>query len=254
MPHIAVFVDEFGAFASGANREFSKTVYNVAAQLAMKARAAGIHLIIGAQTPSKHHIPTDVRDNITFKLLGKQGSMYGAIVAGGTKAAFDLPKIAGRFIVQDGADSYPCQLPFISDDEIDAGITTAMTWGKPTIDIPFVSDVLSGDISFYTPLASSKQIYTTDVFIKTCLNDLGGSINYRGAWEIAKSEYDVSLSQVQAIAEELKLSEMLEFEGATYQLVTQGRGKRLEKVEIMENKTSDIYPEGELAMNNEVEL
>src|SRR5690606_22429138 len=102
MPHLILVFDEYGAVSSGANKEWAGTINNVASQLAMKARAAGIHLLIGAQTPRKEHIPRDIFDNITFRLGGRQAGLGGSLAATGSRAALDLPKIAGRFWCEDG--------------------------------------------------------------------------------------------------------------------------------------------------------
>jgi hypothetical protein len=237
MPHIVIVFDEFGALASAAYKEHSKIVHSYAAQIAMKARAAGIHLFIGVQTPRKEHLPPDIRDNITYKLVGRQGSLGGSLSAVMSKEAADLPKVAGRFICLDGQDSYQIQAAFISDHdggEIDEAIRQAREYPEPRVfgvDLGMASDDRQLDV---IQAAAVQKAFGPDEFIEIVVNELGGTLNYREVFESVKDrDYSLTLRQSKKIADQIKQAQMIEYDGDCYELVPYGRGFRLELTDII---------------------
>ena len=233
MPHIIIVFDEYGALASRAYKEYAETIYSISAQLAMKARAAGIHLIVGAQTPRKEHIPPDVRDNITFRLSGRQATLGGSLAATGTKAASNLDKIPGRFWCEDGRDGYLVQMPYITDDEITDAIRHAMTWPRAElVDLGIDTDTHATEQAIELGAIVVKKEFSVREFLTICLDQLGGAINYTEVYNIAKEEYDVTFRQLQDMADQVKSLDTLEHEGAHYQVMNKGRGKILVETSI----------------------
>lgn len=233
MPHIAIVFDEFGALQSGAYKSQAKIIFNVCSQMAMKARAAGMHLIIGAQTPRKEHIPPDVRDNIVFRMTGRQVTLGGSLAATGSAAANKLDRVAGRFWCEDGLDTYPVQMPEILDSQVQDAIERAKVYERvQTVDIMPKAD---GE-SVVMTAATVKRPFTHEEFVSIVIDNLGGSINYTDVYNIAKESYDVSQSKARKIADMVKQMESIEYDGKCYEVQTAvGRGARkLVEVGIIE--------------------
>lgn len=239
MPHLLCIVDEFGAIGARQFADQARVIYDACAQIAMKGRASGIHLLIGAQTPRKEHVPADVRDNITLRLSGRQQSVYASISATGSGAAANLPKIAGRFWLEDGADGYPVQMPEILDSEIDEAIDIANTFERvKLIDLGIDEAVAVGAVVV-------KDVFNTEKFIDVVLAQLDGTINYRAVFEHVRDtmpQYNLSLSQAKRIADGLKGVATVEHRGMMYEIVSAGRGTG-KKIQAIKDHDISYTPE-----------
>ena len=260
MPHIVIIFDEFGALTYSGFKEQAKVIYDVAAQLAMKARAAGIHMIIGVQTTSSEYIPRAVRDNITTRMAGKQQNMYSSIGATGSKAAADLPDVKGRFLVDYLSEFYQVQMPFITEEEITDAIKQSKEYEAPYIDaVAFGFSDGPVEDALELPQTLVKKTFGRDEFIAMCLERLDGAINYTRIWEIIKNdpEYDVRFRDLKRIAGAIREQPTLEFEGVTYELAANGGGKRLQVITLDDtstDETSSIYVEEDVENNVESEM
>ncbi len=99
-------------------RKSSLKATQITDEIAKLSRAARIHLVLGTQKISKHTVSTHIQENIEGRLCFKVISVQGSALVIGTKAARDLPKIAGRAISKVGVDMDEVQTPFISTEEI----------------------------------------------------------------------------------------------------------------------------------------
>lgn len=223
MPRVLIIFDEFAALQANAYKSQNAIISNTCSQIAMKARAAGIQLGIGVQTPRKEHISPDIRDNITFKLNGRAGTLGASLAATGSSAANKLDKRAGRFWCEDGLDAYAVQMPHITDAEVQEAIQIAKQYEPvETLDVM----PREGDEAPSLPVVVKRPFGTED-FIRIVINEMGGAINYTEVYNRVKSTHEVSQSQMRKIADKVKSLESLEFEGRCYEVQTAiGRGAR----------------------------
>lgn len=241
MPHLLCIVDEFGAISARQFSEQARIIYDACEQIAMKGRASGIHLLIGAQTPRKEHVPPSLRDNITLRMSGRQQSVYASISATGSGAAANLLKIAGRFWLEDGADGYPVQMPEITDEQVDEAIRIANTFER----VALVDLGLDGETSTTLGAVVVKDSFTTEKFVDVVLERLDGIINYRAVFEYVRDympEYKLSLSQAKRIADNLKNVETVERRGVQFQIVSAGRGTG-KKIQAIKGHDISLSPE-----------
>jgi hypothetical protein len=102
---------------------YGQTADNLLIHLSSQARAAGIHLILGAQYPKADRVPSVAILNfqvvIAFKL--KPGAS-GALLGDQSAVGLVCP---GRAVIQDQGDSYEVQTPRIPDNMIRAAVEFA---------------------------------------------------------------------------------------------------------------------------------
>lgn len=231
MPHLLFVVDEFGALGARSYKEEATIVYDATAQIAMKGRAAGVHLLIGAQTPTKQHIPADIRDNVTLRYAGRQASVYASIAATGTGAAAGLPSIPGRFWLDEGSQSGAVQMPEITDEEVFECIRAAMGYEPvPMVDVGMDATPEADALPVRVVV---KKEFTHEHFIDIAINELEGTINYTQIHQIAQHEFDVSRSQVKRIADRIKALDKVEFGGNWFAVVNSGAGRGAKCLELI---------------------
>ncbi len=86
LPYIIMIVDEFGDWFTGAGPEVEEQIQKIAA----KARAAGIHVILAAQRPSKDVIKGSIKANFDTRLAFKVASFEDSKVILGNGGAEKL--------------------------------------------------------------------------------------------------------------------------------------------------------------------
>jgi hypothetical protein len=232
MPHVFIIFDEYGALNSGPDKESATAIHQYVALLGMKARAAGIHVVIGAQTPRSQHIPPGVQDNITLKFNARQGSLGASLAATGTGDARHLEQTPGRFLCDRGGDIYPVQMPYCTDDDVNAAIAAAMEFEAVEL------IALPGNDNDSIESVAMKEFTQTDV-IDIAASELDGSLNYRKVYDLAKGAYNVSQRQVgRLVAAIRELDQVTDSNGNTYNLVKIGPGCRLERA--TQDDTSDV--------------
>ncbi len=127
--------DELGAWMAQ-EKDYQDVVLSSVANLGMKARAAGIHLVLITQRPDAETIPPRLRDNIGNKLClkvrDKTASRIALSVGGAEKllGKGHLACILGNQTPPDGQAFFTVQVPFIKTEDIERITEAAKNyWG-----------------------------------------------------------------------------------------------------------------------------
>ena len=122
LPKIFLIHDEMGDWMAG-SEEYRKTVQDHAVRLGMKARAAGIHLILVTQRASRESIPVLLRDNmnnrISMKVSNEAGSKLVLGSSGGERLLGNghaLAKLKNE--TPEHGDYFRVQVPFVSTENL----------------------------------------------------------------------------------------------------------------------------------------
>ena len=108
LPRLIFACDEVAEMLgkTGADNERKKLlaqIENKLSTIARQGRAFGIHLIHATQRPDATIIPSQIRNNMDFRVCGRADSVLSQIILDNTSAAEQIPKDArGRFITGDG--------------------------------------------------------------------------------------------------------------------------------------------------------
>lgn len=107
MPPEFIIFDEWKAFYGSLGRDFKNIdrVNNAVQQITMKARQAGVFLILGTQKPDSSDFPSGVRDNLMCRVTLGKLSIQGYYMVFGedskNKAFFNKP-VKGRGYIDNG--------------------------------------------------------------------------------------------------------------------------------------------------------
>ncbi|EZW50459.1 hypothetical protein U970_02512 [Staphylococcus aureus 56824-10] len=112
LPFIVVTIDEYAQLMKK-----HKEVEEPIQEIAQMARAAGIHLIIGTQTPRANIITGAIRDNIDTRVAMKVANSSASWIALDDTGAEKLKK-RGDMLIKRDDKTVRAQGAFISDDEI----------------------------------------------------------------------------------------------------------------------------------------
>lgn len=108
LPRLIFACDEVAEMLgkTGADNERKKLlaqIENKLSTIARQGRAFGIHLILATQRPDATIIPSQIRNDMDFRVCGRADSVLSQIILDNTSAAEQIPKDArGRFITGDG--------------------------------------------------------------------------------------------------------------------------------------------------------
>ena len=123
LPRIVLIHDEMGSWMAE-NDDYKKVVLSTASSLGMKARAAGIHLILITQRADKDAIPPKLRDNLGNRLCLRVNSKAGSelvLGCGGAERLLGKGHIACKFTNQNppsGRNFFVAQVPYAEQDQI----------------------------------------------------------------------------------------------------------------------------------------
>jgi DNA segregation ATPase FtsK/SpoIIIE-like protein len=78
------------------------------------ARATGIHLVIATQRPDANALPGQLKGNIPVTIAFRTRNRLNSQILLESDSAGELPSIAGRAILQIGADEQQCQVMYMS--------------------------------------------------------------------------------------------------------------------------------------------
>lgn len=122
LPRIVVAHDEMASWMQG-SETYRASVEAALTNLASKARAAGIHIILVTQRASQEAIPPSVRENLGNKLCLKVSSDKGSVLAlgmPGAEALLGRGHLAASLPgdAPSGSPFFIAQVPFISDDDL----------------------------------------------------------------------------------------------------------------------------------------
>lgn len=226
LARIILFFDEYGALAI--DKESKRAIDKIMAQLAMKGRSSGIHIVIGVQTPYNDIVPNIVKANITITLEGRQRFRGASMSSSGDSTATELPKIPGRMWCNDGNDRYMVQIPYISDDEITTSINIANQ--NPTPPQLFADDEDT------QPYQVIKKVSHEDIIAYVISS--GGALNINNTFK-RFSDNGLSRRDVASMLKEIIEAGAVIFEGTSYTVKPYGKGYKL-----VEKPQSDISKSG----------
>lgn len=115
MPYVVVVIDEFADIFMQAGKEFETAI----SRLAGKARAAGIHLILGTQRPSADVVSGVIKANITARWAFTTTSKFDSLTILGEQGAESLLG-RGDALYSENGKPIRAQCPLVTDEEIDA--------------------------------------------------------------------------------------------------------------------------------------
>ena len=151
LPRIILVHDEMGSWMAD-NDDYKKVVLSTASNLGMKARAAGIHLILITQRADKDAIPPKLRDNLGNRLCLKVNSKGGSEIVLqclGAEKLLGKGHIAcnlGNQTLPPGQEYFVAQVPFAEQNQIEILAKAAIDYWKdrapiivPTDEPPIIS-------------------------------------------------------------------------------------------------------------------
>lgn len=120
MPYIVVIVDEFADLMISSNADKKKEqLENLISSIAGKARAAGIHLILATQRPSREFITGPIKANLSCRIAFAVSSQTDSrIILDKNGAEALLGKGDMLFAPQESPDGIRIQGAFITNDEV----------------------------------------------------------------------------------------------------------------------------------------
>lgn len=229
LPRIVVLIDEVGSISDlASNSAQENLIIRCMTLIAAQARAAGIHLMLGTQQPSKEAIPTRITNNITATLSGRQKTLSGAMMALGNSKAKDLPAIRGRMIYDAGFDLIEVQTPYATPEDIQAAVNVAQQYEAYPLELP----EYTGQVD---DLETPEMPVTEDEVIQIAIEQFEGSMNYLKIYDVTggRSSQNKIKQMIQHVAER----DRIDFNGTQYEPVRYGRGYRLV---ISESVNQDI--------------
>ena len=114
LPYIVMIMDEFSDWITSAGIE----VENMLQRIAQKARAAGIHVILAAQRPSKNVIKGDIKANFDTRLAFRVSSFDDAKIILGSGGAEKLEGYGDMLIRYAGRAERRLQGAFVSNSDV----------------------------------------------------------------------------------------------------------------------------------------
>ena len=126
LPYIVMIIDEFGDWFSGASVEVEEMTQKIAA----KARAAGIHVILATQRPSKDVIKGSIKANFDTRIAFKVSSFDDSKVILGASGAERLEGYGDMLIKYAGKIEKRLQGAFVGSSDIKQVINFLKTNNK----------------------------------------------------------------------------------------------------------------------------
>lgn len=126
LPYIVMIIDEFGDWFSGASIEVEEMTQKIAA----KARAAGIHVILATQRPSKDVIKGSIKANFDTRIAFKVSSFDDSKVILGASGAERLEGYGDMLIKYAGKIEKRLQGAFVGSSDIKQVINFLKTNNK----------------------------------------------------------------------------------------------------------------------------
>ena len=139
MPQIVIVIDELADLMSTAPDDVETSI----ARLAAKARAAGMHLIIGTQRPSVNVITGVIKANIPSRIAFTVASQVDSRTIIDRSGAENLIG-RGDMLYNPVGAAKPVRVQgaFVSDKEVDAVVTYIKEHNSPDADTSYSSDVM----------------------------------------------------------------------------------------------------------------
>ena len=139
MPRLVVIIDEVGELKLDFNSRRGEEVEKILLRIAQLGRAAGIHLILSTQRPSKTVISPNIRAQCDLKLSGRMAQQWDSITILGTGHAANLDNVDGRACFRIGPDVIEVQPPLINGYKIMESVGLAMEMPRFELALPSVA-------------------------------------------------------------------------------------------------------------------
>ncbi len=128
LPYIVIVLDEFADLMMVASKEVETAV----ARLAQKARAAGIHLIMATQRPSKEVITGLIKANFTCRISFRVSSKIDSRIILDQNGAEALLGYGDMLFLRPGTSVLArVHGPYVSEEEVQRVVTYLKAQGKP---------------------------------------------------------------------------------------------------------------------------
>lgn len=125
MPYIVIVIDELADFIL-LNK---KSLENKIANIAQKARAAGIHLILATQRPSTDVITGVIKANIPSRIAFTVANRFDSSTILGSKGAENLTGAGDCLYNEVGKNKLiRCQTPYLSEKDVNDIINEVICW------------------------------------------------------------------------------------------------------------------------------
>ncbi len=132
LPYIVIILDEFADLMMVA----SKDVETAVARLAQKARAAGIHLIMATQRPSKEVITGLIKANFTSRIAFRVSSKIDSRIILDQSGADALLGAGDMLFLRPGMSTVQrAHGPFVSEEEVHRVVEHLKAQGEPDYDL-----------------------------------------------------------------------------------------------------------------------
>lgn len=140
LPYIVIVLDEFADLMMVASKEVETAV----ARLAQKARAAGIHLIMATQRPSKEVITGLIKANFTSRISFRVSSKIDSRIILDQNGAEALLGYGDMLFLRPGTSVLTrVHGPYVSEEEVQRVVTYLKAQGEPDYNL----DILKTDVN-----------------------------------------------------------------------------------------------------------
>ena len=123
MPHIVVVIDEWADVK--AEPKLGAQAEELLINISNRFRAAGLHLILSTQSPTKEVVSLRVKNALASKLVFNCANQYASMVIIGNYDAYKLEPV-GRAIFENGDLRLPLQTPFINNEQVENTVAQAI--------------------------------------------------------------------------------------------------------------------------------
>jgi len=171
LPFIVIVLDEFADLMMVA----SKDVETAVARLAQKARAAGIHLIMATQRPSKEVITGLIKANFTCRISFRVSSKIDSRIILDQNGAESLLGYGDMLFLRPGTSVLArVHGPYVSEEEVQRVVTYLKAQGEPNYDM----NILQAQAGADEPEDPKDLDPLLDEAIAIVLEDRRASISY----------------------------------------------------------------------------
>jgi S-DNA-T family DNA segregation ATPase FtsK/SpoIIIE len=134
LPFIVIIIDEFADIMAVASKDVEGSVM----RLAQKARAAGIHLIMATQRPSKEVITGLIKSNLNARISFKVASKIDSRIVLDTNGADNLLSAGDMLFLTPDSSLRRIHGPFVGEDEVKRVVEYWKSQGKPEYDYEII--------------------------------------------------------------------------------------------------------------------
>jgi len=216
-PRLVVIIDEVGELKLDFNTKRGEEVERILLRIAQLGRAAGVHLVLSTQRPSKTVISPNIRAQCDLKLSGRMAQQWDSITILGTGHAATLPDIDGRACFRIGPDVIEVQPPMINNYKIMESVGLAMEMPRFELMLPSVA---AADALLYE---DDTHVLDDESALIKVLNEAGGHL---GIHTIMNT---LDLNQADATQFQRRVAGLtVEHDGQPYQVRKSGKTYKIE--------------------------